>query len=47
MRQHGWPNFPDPDAQGRFVASTPSAMPSTKNDPSFQACRSLLGTRAK
>jgi hypothetical protein len=47
MRQHGWPNFPDPDADGSFRASTQSAMPSSKNDPSFQACRSQLGTRGK
>jgi len=47
MRQHGWPNFPDPNAQGQFVSSTPGALPPTKSDPSFQACRSQLGTRGQ
>jgi hypothetical protein len=47
MRRHGWPNFPDPDAQGSFSSSTPGAVPSSKSDPSFQACRSQLGTRGQ
>jgi hypothetical protein len=47
MRQHGWPNFPDPDAQGSFSSSTPGALPPTKRDPSFQACRGQLGTRGQ
>jgi hypothetical protein len=47
MRHHGWPNFPDPDAQGSFSSSTPGAIPPSKNDPSWQACRPQLGTRAQ
>ena len=47
MRRHGWPNFPDPDAQGSFSSSTPGALPASKRDPSFQACRSQLGTRGQ
>jgi hypothetical protein len=47
MRQHGWPNFPDPNAQGQFISSTQSEQPASRNDPSWQACRSLLGTRSK
>jgi hypothetical protein len=47
MRRHGWPNFPDPDAQGGFSSSTPGALPASKSDPSFQACRSQLGTRGQ
>jgi hypothetical protein len=47
MRQHGWPNFPDPDANGNFTSSTPGAMPPTKTDPSVQACRSQYGTRGQ
>jgi hypothetical protein len=47
MRQHGWPNFPDPNAQGQFISSTQSEQPASTNDPSWQACRSLLGTRSK
>jgi hypothetical protein len=47
MRQHGWPNFPDPDAHGQFSSATPGAMPLTKSDPSFQACISRLGTRGQ
>jgi hypothetical protein len=45
MREHGWPNFPDPDAHGRFTASTPGSTPSSKNDPSFQACLHLVPPR--
>jgi hypothetical protein len=47
MRQHGWPNFPDPDPYGSFSSSTPGAIPPTKSDPSFQACRNQLGTRGQ
>ena len=47
MRRHGWPNFPDPDAQGSFSSATPGALPASKRDPSFQACRSQLGTRGQ
>jgi hypothetical protein len=47
MRQHGWPNFPDPDAHGSFSSSTPGALPPSKRDPSWQACRSQLGTRGQ
>ena len=47
MRQHGWPNFPDPDAQGSFSSSTPGAMPPTKNDPSFRACSNQLPTKGQ
>jgi hypothetical protein len=47
MRQHGWPNFPDPDAHGSFSSSTPGAMPPTKSDPSFRACASQLATRGQ
>jgi hypothetical protein len=45
MRQHGWPNFPDPDAHGGFDTSTPGAGPASKTDPSIQACRNQLPTR--
>lgn len=44
MRQHGWPRFPDPDASGRFELTNPADGPSSKRDPSFQACRSQLAT---
>jgi hypothetical protein len=47
MRQHGWPNFPDPDRFGKFTAGTPGAIPATKNDPSFQTCRHLLNTQGR
>jgi hypothetical protein len=47
MRQHGWPNFPDPDANGSFRSSPPGAMPPTKSDPSFRACAGQLGTRGQ
>jgi hypothetical protein len=47
MRRHGWPNFPDPNAQGQFISPTPGALPPTKGDPSFQVCRSQLGTRSQ
>ena len=47
MRRHGWPNFPDPDSHGRFELTNPHDGPTTKNDPSFQACRAQLGPRAR
>ena len=47
MRQHGWPNFPDPDSHGGFELSNPHDGPTTKNDPSFQACRSIMASRAQ
>jgi hypothetical protein len=47
MRQHGWPNFPDPDAHGEFSSSTPGAMPPSKTDPAVQACRRVYGTRGQ
>jgi hypothetical protein len=47
MRQHGWPNFPDPDSHARFQLSNPNDGPATKNDPSFQACRTELAPRGQ
>jgi hypothetical protein len=47
MRQHGWPNFPDPDRFGKFTSNQPGATPATKNDPSFQTCRHLLTTQGR
>jgi hypothetical protein len=44
MRQHGWPHFPDPNAHGGYQTTNPSDGPTTKSDPSFQACRSQLAT---
>jgi hypothetical protein len=41
MRQHGYPNFPDPDPDGTFSARVPGAMPD-KSSPAFGACRQLL-----
>ena len=46
MRQHGWPNFPDPDSHGHFEVTNPNDGPTTKSDPSFQACRARLATAA-
>jgi len=45
MRHHGWPNFPDPDAQGKFTAAAPGQVPASKSDPAFQACRAILPVR--
>ena len=47
MRRHGWPNFPDPNSHGSFELNNPNDGPSSKNDPSFQACRAQLGPRAR
>ena len=47
MRQHGWPNFPDPDSHARFELSNPNDGPASKRDPSFQACRAELAPRAQ
>jgi hypothetical protein len=46
MRQHGWPNFPDPDAHGGFSPANPNDAPTSKSDPAFQACRALMTPRA-
>jgi hypothetical protein len=46
MRSHGWPNFPDPDPQGRFDPA-PGAAPPNKTDAALQTCRSQLPTVAK
>jgi hypothetical protein len=47
MRQHGWPNFPDPDSHASFQFSNPNDGPTTKRDPSFQACAASQGTRSQ
>jgi hypothetical protein len=47
MRQHGWPNFPDPNALGQYISSTPGALPSSKRDPSIQACSRQVGARGR
>jgi len=46
MRQHGWPNFPDPDPHGGFSATAPGQVPTSKSDPAFQACRAALPSRS-
>jgi hypothetical protein len=47
MRTHGWPNFPDPDSHARFDLTNPNDGPTTKTDPSFQACRAALAPRSQ
>jgi hypothetical protein len=47
MRQHGWPNFPDPDSHASFELANPNDGPKDKRDPSFQACRAKLATRSQ
>jgi hypothetical protein len=47
MRQHGWPNFPDPDSHGSFQFSNPNDGPQNKRDPAFQACAARMGTRSQ
>ena len=46
MRQHGWPNFPDPDAHGGFSSASPGQVPTSKSDPAFQACRAVVAAHA-
>ena len=44
LRQHGYPNFPDPSPSGGFQ-STPGGPPlPAKGSPAFQACRADLQT---
>jgi len=47
MRQHGWPNFPDPDSHASFQLANPNDGPRDKRDPSFQACAARMGTRSQ
>jgi hypothetical protein len=41
MRQHGYPNFPDPSPDGGFQFPAGS-QPPLKSSPAFQTCRSQL-----
>jgi hypothetical protein len=46
MRQHGYPNFPDPNSQGNYNVTNPNDVPVSKNDPAFQACRAVTTPRS-
>jgi len=44
VRQHGYPNFPDPSPTGGFQATPGGPTMPAKGSPAFQACRSYLQT---
>jgi hypothetical protein len=49
MRQHGFPNFPDPDPQTGDLGSSSAAVHADEKDPGYlpaqQACRHLMPAR--
>jgi hypothetical protein len=47
MRQHGYPNFPDPSPDGGFQATPGGPQLPPKTSPAFQACRSFLAARGQ